>query len=73
MKRNDPRGEPYYWIGPYFPTFNNRDRTDFAAYKSGYISMTPLKVEMTHFEVLENYLPENESFADLFKNMTDSE
>lgn len=53
VKRLDPRGKPYYWIGPYFPDFDNKENTDYAAIKLGYVAMTPLKVEMTNFEVLE--------------------
>ena len=56
VKRLDPRGRPYYWIGPYYPKFDNEKDTDFAAYHAGYAAITPLKVEMTDFELLESYL-----------------
>ena len=62
VKRMDPRGNPYYWIGPYFPDFNGEEDTDYAVFKDGYISMTPLKVEMTHFEMLERFRKNGHSF-----------
>ncbi len=69
VKRADPRGVPYYWIGPYIATFDCRERTDYSAFKSGFISMTPLKVEMTHFDVLENYPEEDASFTRIFESI----
>jgi len=56
VKRKDPRGLPYYWIGPYFAEFNSDDHTDYAAYHAGYVAATPLKVEMTHLEALQESL-----------------
>ena len=53
VQREDPRGLPYYWIGPYFPEFDRGENTDYAVYRDGYVAMTPLKIEMTHREVLE--------------------
>ena len=46
----DPRGEPYFWIGPaeYRKSEENKDiRTDLGAINSGYISITPLTIDMT--------------------------
>lgn len=55
VKRVDPRGKAYYWMGPYKPVFDNKEQTDYGAFSRGYVSMTPLKVEMTHHEVLTEY------------------
>ena len=63
VKREDPRGVPYYWMGPYYPKFDNLEHTDFAAYREGFISMTPLKVEMTHHDVLNDF--SHQDFAGL--------
>jgi 5'-nucleotidase len=45
--RMDPRGRPYYWIGGEFPTGIPADGTDFGAIKAGYVSITPLQLDLT--------------------------
>ena len=48
----DPRGKPYYWIGEeYFP-WNSAEGTDYQAIEQGYISITPLKSDMTDHNAL---------------------
>ena len=48
----DPRGKPYFWIGEEY--FNNSaaDGTDYNAIEQGYISVTPLKSDMTDHRAL---------------------
>lgn len=46
-KRLDPRGRPYYWIGGEAPDGIPEDGTDFGALKAGYVSITPLQLDMT--------------------------
>ena len=46
----DPRGKPYFWIGPaeYRKNDDNRDlETDLGAVNSGYVSVTPISLDMT--------------------------
>ncbi|MEI7845356.1 MAG: 5'/3'-nucleotidase SurE [Chloroflexota bacterium] len=45
--RTDPRGRPYYWIGGEYPTGVDEAGTDFGALKAGYISVTPLQLDLT--------------------------
>ena len=52
-KRLDPRGKPYYWIGGEAPSGLMEDGTDYGAIKQGYISVTPLQMDMTNKAVLE--------------------
>ena len=52
-KRIDPRGRPYYWIAGDPPSGVKEDGTDFGALAEGYISITPLKMDMTDFALLE--------------------
>jgi 5'-nucleotidase len=47
IKRLDPRGRPYYWIGGEMPDGEARPGTDIAAMQDGYISITPLNLDMT--------------------------
>ncbi len=51
--RVDPRGRPYYWIGGEFPTGIPADGTDFGAIKAGYVSITPLQLDLTSAEAME--------------------
>lgn len=45
----DPHGRPYFWIGGKGPTWEREDGTDFAAAQAGYVSVTPLLVDLTHY------------------------
>jgi 5'-nucleotidase len=46
--RTDPRGRSYYWIGGPVTTHDNVDGVDTTAVDNGYVSVTPLSLEMTH-------------------------
>ena len=49
LQRDDPRGEPYYWIGGEEPTGVVEDGTDFGALAAGYVSVTPLQLDLTAY------------------------
>ncbi len=51
IQREDPRGEVYYWIGGPQPTHYPEPGTDFDAIEQNMISITPLKRDLTHYEV----------------------
>ncbi len=48
----DPRGKKYYWIGGE-PEWEDLDHSDYSATKAGYISVTPLKMDMTDYRLRE--------------------
>ena len=50
--RIDPRGRPYYWIGGEFPTGIEEQGTDYGAIKAGYVSITPLQLDLTAREAM---------------------
>jgi len=52
-KHIDPRGEEYYWIGLHPLAFKEEKGTDFDAIKNGYVSITPIKLDMTSYETLK--------------------
>jgi len=52
-ERRDPRGQPYYWIGGDYPTGVPDDGTDFAALRDGYVTITPLQLDLTCYQVAE--------------------
>lgn len=53
-RRIDPRGKPYYWIGGEVPTGVDEAGTDFGALKAGYVSITPLQLDLTAFNQMEH-------------------
>ena len=48
----DPRGRTYYWIAGK-PTWKREPDTDHAAVEEGYVSVTPLKMDYTNYDLLE--------------------
>jgi 5'-nucleotidase len=49
----DPRGRKLYWIGPAGPEQDAGPGTDFNAVKRGYVSITPIHVDLTRYQALE--------------------
>ena len=52
-ERTDPRGRPYYWIGGDAPTAVPDEGTDFGALAQGYVSITPLDLDLTDYPAQE--------------------
>ena len=48
VEREDPRGEPYLWIGAVKEHAEIQPGTDLAAVEEGYVAVTPLHLDMTH-------------------------
>jgi 5'-nucleotidase len=48
IKTTDPHGRDIYWIGPPGAEKDASEGTDFHAIAQGYISITPLRVDLTH-------------------------
>ena len=48
LERIDPRGEPYLWIGALREDTSPGEGTDLAAIAAGYVSVTPVHLDMTH-------------------------
>jgi 5'-nucleotidase len=51
--RTDPRGKPYYWIGGEFPIGVDEEGTDYGALKAGFVSITPLQLDLTARAAME--------------------
>jgi 5'-nucleotidase len=51
--RKDPRGKPYYWIGGQFPIGVLEEGTDYGAIKAGFVSITPLQLDLTACDAME--------------------
>ncbi|MDO2950049.1 5'/3'-nucleotidase SurE [Aeromonas simiae] len=50
----DPRGQTIYWIGPPGERQDAGEGTDFAAIEQGYVSITPLTIDMTAYRNMSN-------------------
>jgi 5'-nucleotidase len=53
IKTVDPRGRRIYWIGQPGPEQDAGPGTDFYAVNQGYVSITPLHLDLTHYKVME--------------------
>lgn len=54
IEQFDPRGRPIWWIGPAGPEQDAGPGTDFDAVRRGFVSVTPITVDLTRYRALEN-------------------
>ncbi len=55
IERKDGIGRPYYWIGGEHPTGNTEEEgTDLWALAQGFISITPIRLDMTARDLMDN-------------------
>jgi len=52
IEKKDPRGAAYFWIGTGNPRPVGDASTDVHAVRRGYISLTPLQADLTHYRAL---------------------
>ncbi len=52
VENTDPRGKKYYWIGAYPISWMEGENTDDRAIAEGMISITPVKMDLTHHEAV---------------------
>ncbi|PTP83053.1 5'/3'-nucleotidase SurE [Vibrio splendidus] len=52
IKQKDPRGHDIYWLGPPGKEQDAGEGTDFYAIEHGFVSVTPLQVDLTAHESL---------------------
>jgi 5'-nucleotidase len=53
VRTQDPRGKVIYWVGPAGAEQDAGPGTDFHAVREGYVSITPLQVDLTRHNALE--------------------
>ncbi len=51
-RKTDPRGRDYFWIGGGRSDWRGREDSDFRAVSAGYVSVTPLHLDLTNYELL---------------------
>jgi 5'-nucleotidase len=52
LPAKDPHGRPVYWVGPAGPQHEAGPGTDFHAVSAGYVSVTPLQIDLTRHSAL---------------------
>ncbi|WP_283149555.1 5'/3'-nucleotidase SurE [Silvimonas soli] len=53
IKDQNPRGDPIWWVGPVGSAAVAGEGTDFHAVANGYVSITPLSVDLTAYSELD--------------------
>lgn len=53
VEKIDPRGKKYYWIGGNELGFLDIENSDLVAVKEGYVSVTPIGLDLTNFNHIE--------------------
>ncbi|TAK75983.1 MAG: 5'/3'-nucleotidase SurE [Gammaproteobacteria bacterium] len=53
VKALDPRGRKIYWVGQPGPEQDAGPGTDFYAVNAGYVSITPLHLDLTQYKVID--------------------
>jgi 5'-nucleotidase len=53
IRAEDPRGRPVYWVGPAGASQDAGPGTDFHAVAEGFVSVTPLTVDLTNHGALD--------------------
>lgn len=53
IKQQDPRGKDIYWVGPAGDAADAGEGTDFSATEEGYVSVTPIHIDLTRYSALD--------------------
>jgi len=53
IKELDPRGRAMYWVGPAGEEEDAGPGTDFDAINRGAVSVTPLQIDLTHYDAID--------------------
>ncbi|MGH7540638.1 MAG: 5'/3'-nucleotidase SurE, partial [Gemmatimonadota bacterium] len=52
-RAKDPSGREYFWIGGGVPKWKGTPDSDFQAVADGWVSVTPLHLDLTNYRLLE--------------------
>ena len=52
VRTKDPRGREMYWVGPVGDLLDESEGTDFHAVEQGYVSVTPLHIDLTQYQAM---------------------
>jgi 5'-nucleotidase len=65
-ERKDPRGNSYYWMGGGVTRDEQPPDSDVAAIEEGYISITPINLDLTDYRLMEEYRSTFSRYLDFF-------
>jgi 5'-nucleotidase len=65
IERLDPRGRKYYWIGGEPPVWHPGEGTDFEAIQAGFVSITPLHLDLTDHQSIPRLKSLEETLGNL--------
>jgi len=54
IKDKDPRGKEIFWVGPAGEAADSGEGTDFFATQQGYVSITPIHIDLTRYSALDS-------------------
>jgi len=54
IEAKDPRGKPIYWVGAAGPEQDAGEGTDFYAVNNNYVSVSPMHLDLTHYEAMKS-------------------
>ncbi len=54
-RRQDPRGNVYYWMDGYMKSIGETKETDVQAIDDGYVSLTPIWFDLTHQSAMSHF------------------
>lgn len=53
IRSSDPRGDEIFWVGPVGEEADAGEGTDFYAVQKGYISVTPIHIDLTRYSAID--------------------
>ncbi|RMG04236.1 MAG: 5'/3'-nucleotidase SurE [Nitrospirae bacterium] len=62
----DPWGRKHYWIGGGTPSWEEDDNTDFSTVSAGFVSITPLHLDLTNYDALSHLRKDWQDLTELF-------
>ena len=55
VERTDPLDQPYYWLSGRFVNLDEGKHTDLEAIENGYVSLTPIRYDLTAHDLLDEF------------------
>lgn len=65
-ERRDPRGNTYYWLGGGVLEEKQDSDSDVYAAQEGYITITPIRLDLTDYKLIEQYKKSYHRYLSLF-------
>lgn len=63
-ERKDPRGNTYYWMGGGILEEEQHEESDVTAVNQGYISVTPINLDLTDYQLIQKYRTISAAYQD---------